>query len=56
MKFESVPFVIFLILLVLKMCGLVTFSWLWVFAPLWIPAVGFLIVVFFLFFLATIAG
>jgi len=41
-------FLLFCIFLVLKLCKVVTWSWLWVFAPLWIPFAifaGFLIVV-----------
>lgn len=29
--------VLFLIFLVLKLCGVITWSWWWVTAPLWIP-------------------
>ena len=28
----------FLVLLVLKLCGVITWSWWWVTSPLWIPA------------------
>lgn len=31
--------VLFLIFLVLKLCGAITWSWWWVTAPLWIPFV-----------------
>ncbi len=36
------PFtLLFLTFLVLKLCGVITWSWWWIFAPLWIPiAVG----------------
>lgn len=41
--------ILFLIFLVLKLTNYITWSWLWVTAPLWIPAaiiLGFLIIVF----------
>lgn len=31
--------VLFIVFLVLKLTGVVTWSWWWVFSPLWIPAV-----------------
>lgn len=35
---------LFLIFLVLKLCGLITWSWWWVTSPLWIPlAIGIVI-------------
>lgn len=37
--------VLFLIFMVLKLTGSIDWSWWWVTAPLWIPAVLFLIVV-----------
>lgn len=37
--------VLFLIFLVLKLCGIITWSWWWVTAPLWIPiVVGFILI------------
>lgn len=38
----SLPIVLFLIFLVLKLCGVITWSWWWVTCPLWIgiAAVG----------------
>lgn len=35
----SLSVVLFLIFLVLKLTEVITWSWLWVTAPLWIPAV-----------------
>lgn len=32
----SYSFVIFLVFLILKLCNVITWSWLWVTAPLWI--------------------
>ncbi len=38
---------VFLVFLILKLTGVIAWSWLWVFAPLWIPAlialVGFVL-------------
>ena len=31
----SIPMVLFLIFIVLKLCGIITWSWWWVTAPLW---------------------
>jgi hypothetical protein len=36
--------VLFVTFLVLKLCGVVKWSWLWVFAPLWLPAIIVLLV------------
>ena len=50
-------FVIFLIFLVLKLIGAITWSWWWVTCPLWIPiALGFVGLVFYFIFclIATI--
>lgn len=44
---------LFVAFLVLKLCGVISWSWWWIFAPLWIPIVlflGFVIIV------AAIAG
>lgn len=29
---------VFIVFLVLKLTGVITWAWIWVFAPLWIPA------------------
>lgn len=46
--------------IVLKLCGVVNWAWIWVFAPLWIPIVlvvgVYLIVVFFSLIFALIAS
>lgn len=34
----SLGTVLFIVFLVLKLCGTITWSWWWVTAPLWIPA------------------
>lgn len=38
-EFDSRKFCIllFIFFLILKLCDVITWSWLWVFAPLWIP-------------------
>jgi len=35
----------FLVFLVLKLCGVIDWSWLWVTAPLWGGIVGFFVVI-----------
>ena len=35
----SVPFILFIVFLVLKLCKVISWSWLWVFSPLWISAI-----------------
>ena len=40
---------LFIVFLILKLCGVITWSWWWVTAPLWIPValfVGICLVVF----------
>lgn len=37
-KIGSLPTVLFLVFLVLKLCNVITWSWWWVTAPLWITA------------------
>lgn len=34
------------LLIILKITGCVSISWLWVFAPLWIPAVSIIVLLF----------
>lgn len=33
----SLPSTLFIVFLVLKLTGVISWSWWWVFAPLWIP-------------------
>ncbi len=42
---------LFLIFLTLKLCGVIDWSWWWVFAPFWIPLglIGMLMVVYVIF-------
>lgn len=35
----SVPFILFVVFLVLKLCKVISWSWLWVFSPLWIAVI-----------------
>ena len=46
--------------IVLKLCGVINWAWIWVFAPLWLPIVlvvgVYLIVVFFSLIFALIAS
>lgn len=32
-----------IVFIVLKLCGLITWSWTWVLSPLWISAIGWVI-------------
>lgn len=46
-KVEGVGFagLIFLVFLVLKLCNVIQWSWVWVTAPLWINAIIYIILV-----------
>jgi len=35
----SAPFLLFLVFLTLKLTGYITWSWVWVIAPLWVPII-----------------
>ena len=35
--FGGIGFVLFIVFLVLKLCGVIGWSWWWVTSPLWIP-------------------
>jgi len=50
----SLPMVLFLIFMVLKLCGVIAWSWWWVTAPLWIPFAlfGIAIIIWAIWFLA----
>ncbi len=48
--------VLFLIFLVLKLCGLITWSWWWVTAPLWLPVILFLGICLIVFVVAFCVG
>lgn len=36
---------VFITFLVLKLCGIITWSWWWITAPLWIPCAAFIITI-----------
>jgi hypothetical protein len=40
----GIPTVLFLIFFVLKLCGVINWSWIWVFSPLWIGAILYLLI------------
>ncbi len=33
----GIGFILFLVFLILKLCGVITWSWWWITAPIWIP-------------------
>ena len=37
LSLEFMGFVTFIVFLILKLVGTITFSWFWVFFPLWLP-------------------
>lgn len=39
--------VLLIVFIVLKLCGLISWSWLWVLSPLWIPVILIIIVLIF---------
>lgn len=41
--------IMFLIFMTLKLCGVITWSWMWVTAPLWIPIILAVLVIIFCF-------
>ena len=45
-----------IVFIILKLCGVITWSWLWVLAPLWIPISVALLIVLILFIIYTIKG
>lgn len=49
----SICTVLLIIFITLKLCNLITWSWLWVLAPLWIP-VALVLVIYFGFLIATV--
>ena len=36
--------ILFIIFIVLKLCGLINWSWVWVLSPLWITILGYLFI------------
>lgn len=47
---------LFLVFLVLKLTGVIAWSWWWITAPLWIPFLLVVVSLVILFFIATIAN
>ena len=45
---------VFLVFLVLKLAGAITWSWWWIFAPLWMPLVMFVVILGFIALFAAI--
>ena len=35
--------ILFIVFLILKLCGVINWSWIWVFSPIWIPIIAFLV-------------
>ena len=40
LPFNSILFIVFLIL---KLCGVINWNWIWVFSPIWIPVIALLV-------------
>ncbi len=40
------PSILFLVFLVLKLCGVIAWSWWWVTSPLWIYSIIYVVLVF----------
>ncbi|MCF6776730.1 hypothetical protein L3V83_09125 [Thiotrichales bacterium 19X7-9] len=48
--------ILFFIFLVLKLCGVIAWSWWWVFAPFWLPPTAFLLILTALHVVVTVFG
>ena len=55
-KSYSLSTPIFLVFLILKLTGVVNWSWLWVLSPLWIPLVMMILVLGFIVLIAYLAS
>lgn len=55
-KSYSLSTPVFLVFLILKLTGVVNWSWLWVLSPLWIPLVMMIFVLGFLVLIAYLAS
>ena len=55
-KFGSFPTLLTIAFIVLKLCNVITWSWLWVLAPLWIPTAIAILGLLFVFILYIIYG
>lgn len=49
LNFLNFPFITFIVYLVLKLIGIIDWSWLWVTSPIWIP-ISFVFILFFIIF------
>lgn len=49
----SICTVLLVVFITLKLCNLITWSWLWVLAPLWIP-IALVLVIYFGFLIMTV--
>lgn len=56
LKFGSFPTLLTIAFIVLKLCNVITWSWLWVLAPLWIPTTIAILGLLFVFILYIIYG
>ena len=56
LKFGSFPTLLTIAFIVLKLCNVITWSWLWVLAPLWIPTAIAILGLLFVFILYVIYG
>ena len=56
LKFGSFPTLLTIAFIVLKLCNVITWSWLWVLAPLWIPTAIAILGLLFVFILYIIYG
>ena len=47
----SLGVTLFIVFLILKLCGVITWSWIWITAPLWVPIfmTGIIAIIIFLF-------
>lgn len=50
-KFGGIPTLLAVAFIILKLCNVITWSWVWILAPVWIPCCLSLIVLLFLFIL-----
>lgn len=37
MNIVTIMVVLFIVFLVLKLCGVITWAWIWVLSPIWLP-------------------
>ena len=56
LKIGSFPTLLTIAFIVLKLCNVITWSWLWVLAPLWMPTAIAILGLLFVFILYIIYG